>query len=154
MGLARHFSCPRNFTPGNFGARWMRNVWMVGSNLAIVVAICALVYYGFPERPATPAVTASGLPKRQVADGHGLVALADNPLLIANKGQLDRWVPSYPIRCGEILFEKSDPKARHFKFCADEIRRRVSRATEHKLGREEVLDPRVRAHWREVMGGQ
>lgn len=75
-----------------------------------------------------------------------------NPLLTANIGQLDRWVPLYPVRCGDILFDKPDPTSHNFGWCIDEIRKRAGRATDKQLSREDVLDARVKQHWREVMG--
>lgn len=107
----------------------MRSLWMMlVSGLAVIMAAGGTVYYIFP--------TESGR----------------NPLLTANVGQFDRWVPFYPIRCGEILFERAEPTARHYAYCVDEIRRRVGRATDKKLSREDVLDPQVKSRWREVTG--
>ncbi|WP_445657597.1 hypothetical protein [Achromobacter sp. NCFB-sbj8-Ac1-l] len=129
----------------------MRNVWMIVSSFAVAVAIGGAVYYFFPRQPTAITPSASQMPS---TEGHVLILSTGNPLLSAVKGQLDRWVPFYPIRCGEILFEKSDPKAQHFEFCINEIQRRVSGAAGKDLSREDVLDPRVKAHWREVMGAQ
>lgn len=132
----------------------MRNVWMIVSGLAVVVAIGGAVYYFFPKQPAEPVTTTSNVPQLPSTDSHVLVVPDGNPLLTADRGQFDRWVPFYPIRCGEIVFEKTDPKAQHFAFCIGEIRRRVARATEKQLSREDVLDPRVKMHWQEVKGAK
>ena len=84
-------------------------------------------------------------------DGQVLVVPAGNPLLTADARQFGMWIPVYPIRCGEIVFQQADPRARNFSFCVDEIKRRVATATHQHLRRDEVLDPRVQAHWRDVM---
>ncbi|MGX8287805.1 hypothetical protein CAI18_23230 (plasmid) [Xanthomonas citri pv. punicae] len=129
----------------------MRNVWMIVSGLAVVVAIGGAVYYFFPEQPAGKTSNVQQLPSN---DGHVLVAPAGNPLLNADANQFGRWVPLYPIRCGEIVFDKADPRAPNFSFCIGEIKRRVTTATGYQLSREDVLDYRVKAHWREVMGAK
>lgn len=106
----------------------MRSLWMLVSGLAVLTAAGTAIYFIIP----------AGSDR--------------NPLLTANIGQFDRWVPLYPTRCGEILFDKTDPDARRFVFCVDEVRRRVGRATGKQLNREDVLDPRVKERWREVIG--
>lgn len=132
----------------------MRNVWIFISGLVVVAAIGGAVYYVFSQQPANLAMPDASVPQMPMADTQVLVVPAGNPLLTADREQFDRWVPLYPIRCGEILFEKVDTKAQHFAFCIGEIKRRVARATEKQLSREDVLDPGVKAHWHEVMGGK
>jgi len=130
----------------------MRNVWMLISGLAAVVAIGGSVYYFFPRQPAELAVMSPDVREWPFTDSRVLVVPAGNPLLTASRGHFDRWVPSYPMRCGKILFENADPKAKHFEFCIREIRDRVAHYTDRQLSREDVLDPRVKVHWKEVMG--
>ncbi|SAL75428.1 hypothetical protein AWB67_04759 [Caballeronia terrestris] len=133
----------------------MRNVWMIVSGLATVVAIGGAVYYFFPKQPAEPIVSdASNVPQHPSTGSRVLVVPAGNPLLTADAAQFSRWVSLYPIRCGEIVFEKADPKAKNYSFCIAEIRRRVATATGQQLSRDDVLDPRVRVHWREVTGAK
>jgi len=130
----------------------MRNFWMLISSLAVVVAIGGGVYYIFPRQPAELAVMSPGVPQWPSTDSRVLAVPAGNPLLTASRAHFDRWVPFYPIRCGKILFEKADPKAKHFAFCIREIRDRVAHYTDRQLSSEDVLDPRVKVHWKEVMG--
>ncbi|MBV6885916.1 hypothetical protein Xkhy_21135 [Xanthomonas axonopodis pv. khayae] len=129
----------------------MRNVWMIVSGLAVVVAIGGAVYYFFPKQPAA---TTSNVPQLPSTDNRMFVVPAGNPLLHADANQFGRWVPLYPIRCGEIVFDTADPKAPNFSFCVGEIKKRVTTATGYQLSREDVLDSRVKAHWREVMGAK
>ncbi|SAK79337.1 hypothetical protein AWB79_05021 [Caballeronia hypogeia] len=131
----------------------MRNLWMIVSGLAVVVAIGGAVYYFFPKQPMNPEVS-SAAPLAPPSGSSVLVVPASNPLLTADKAQLEQWVSLYPIRCGEIVFEKVDAKSRNFNFCVGEIRRRVTHDTGTAINREEVLDANVRAHWRSVMGSK
>ena len=126
----------------------MRNVWMIISGLAVVVAIGGAVYYFFPKQSDTSNESLLSSPERQVT-----VVPNENPLLTADAGLFDRWIPFYPIRCDEIVFDKVDPK-KNFSFCIGEIKRRVARATGYQLSNDEVLDPRVNARWHEVMGSK
>lgn len=128
----------------------MRNVWMLVSGLVVVVAMGRAVYYFFPKPPAEP-TEAQVSP---LTDSRVLVVQAGNPLLTADANQFGRWVPSYPIRCGEIVFDETDPKAPNFSFCIGEIKKRVTTATGYQLSREDVFDSRVKAHWQEVMGAK
>ncbi|MBV6816207.1 hypothetical protein ACE15N_23100 (plasmid) [Xanthomonas campestris pv. passiflorae] len=129
----------------------MRNVWMIVSSLAVVVAIGGAVYYFFPKQPA--AIT-SNVPQLPSTDNRVLVVPAGNPLLTADANQFGRWVPLYPIRCGEIVFDKAEPRAPNFSFCIGEIKKRVTTATGYQLSRDDVLDSRVKVHWHEVMGAK
>ncbi|MEN9140400.1 MULTISPECIES: hypothetical protein [Xanthomonas] len=129
----------------------MRNVWMIVSSLAVVVAIGGAVYYFFPKQPAA---TTSNVPQLPSTDSRVLVVPAGNPLLAADANQFGRWVPLYPIRCGEIVFDKADPRAPNFSFCIGEIKKRVTTATGYQLSRDDVLDSRVKVHWHEVMGAK
>ncbi|MBO9757360.1 hypothetical protein [Xanthomonas phaseoli] len=129
----------------------MRNVWMIVSSLAVVVAIGGAVYYFFPKQLAA---TTSNVPQLPSTDNRVLVVPAGNPLLTADANQFGRWVPLYPIRCGEIVFDKADPRAPNFSFCIGEIKKRVTTATGYQLSRDDVLDSRVKVHWRDVMGAK
>ncbi|WP_084010144.1 hypothetical protein [Pandoraea oxalativorans] len=132
----------------------MRSVWMVVSGFAMAVAIGGAVYYLLPRQSAEPDASAFSVPPQPSNDSRVRVVPADNPLLTASRRQLGRWVPLYPIRCGEILFENADPTARNFTFCIGEIRNRVAHYTGASISRNDVLDPRVKAHWQEVMGAK
>ncbi len=129
----------------------MRNVWIYISSLAVVVAVGGAVYYfssmsqtyvGWPNF-SVPQIS-------QVAPSVRAVP-AGNPLLTANFGQFERWVPRYPIRCGEIVFERADPKVQNYYFCLSEIKRRVATHAQRDIRLSDVLDPRVRARWQQVM---
>lgn len=102
----------------------MRSMWILPFSLVAIILIGGGGYYLFPAR---------------------------NPLLTASAGQLHKWVPFYPIRCGEILFEKNDPQTPHYSFCIGEIRKRVAIYVQKDISREDVMDPRVQVHWRQVM---
>ncbi|MEN9119151.1 hypothetical protein [Xanthomonas euvesicatoria] len=132
----------------------MRNVWMLVSGLAVVVAIGGAVYYFFPKQPAGQTAAAPNAQLSPSTDSRVLVVPTGSPLLTADANQFGRWVPLYPIRCGEIVFDKADPKAPNFSFCIGEIKKRVTTATGYQLSREDVLDSRVKAHWHEVMGAK
>lgn len=129
----------------------MRNVWMIVSSLAVVVAIGGAVYYFFPKQLAA---TTSNVPQLPSTDNRVLVVPAGNPLLTADANQFGRGGPLYPIRCGEIVFDKADPRAPNFSFCIGEIKKRVTTATGYQLSRDDVLDSRVKVHWRDVMGAK
>ncbi|RWA36998.1 hypothetical protein [Xylella fastidiosa] len=126
----------------------MRNVWMIVSGFVVFVAIGGSVYYFFSKKPVTTTFNVQELPS---IDNHVLKAPTGNPLLTANIGQFDRWVPLYPIQCGEIVFDRADPNALNFSFCIDQIKKRVALGTGYQLSSDDVLDPRVKAHWHEVM---
>lgn len=130
----------------------MRNVWIFISSLAIVVAIGGAVYYLFP-RAETNARSSSRIPDVSRPESQVFVVPAGNPLLTADAHQLRIWIPSYPIRCGEIVFEQADQKARNFSFCIAEIKRRIASHTKQEMRREDIFDPRVKAHWHDVMKG-
>ena len=139
----------------------MRNVWawisgqaVAATVVVVVITIGAGAYYFVSRQWTPPPLPDSGAPQMPPVDGQVLVVPAGNPLLTADARQFGMWIPVYPIRCGEILFEKDNTKAQHFAFCIGEIKRRVARATAKQLSREDVLDPRVKAHWHEVMRGQ
>ncbi|MET3148699.1 UNVERIFIED_ORG: hypothetical protein ABIB63_004559 [Xanthomonas axonopodis] len=68
----------------------MRNVWMIVSSLAVVVAIGGAVYYFFPKQLAA---TTSNVPQLPSTDNRVLVVPAGNPLLTADANQFGRWVP-------------------------------------------------------------
>ena len=126
----------------------MRNVWIIISGLAVGVAIGWSVYYFFLKQSDTSNVSLLSSLENYVP-----VLANENPLLTANVGQLDKWIPFYPIQCGEIVFEKADPKDKelYFSFCIGEIKSRVALETGHQLSNDEILNPRVKAHWHEVM---
>lgn len=102
----------------------MRNIWIIIASFAAVIVVCGGAYYLLQAR---------------------------NPLLIASAGQFHMWVPTYPRRCGDIVFVKADSKDRHYWMCVNEIRQRVAVYGKQDISREDVLDPRVKVHWREVM---
>ena len=126
----------------------MRNLWMIISGLAVVVGIGGSVYYFFPKQSDT-----SNASLLSSTDSHVFVVPSENPLLTADEAQFDRWIPFYPIRCGEIVFDNVDPK-HNFSFCIDEIKRRVARGTRYQLSNDEVLDSRVKARWHQVAGSK
>ncbi len=128
----------------------MRNVWMIVSGLAIVIVIGGAVYYFFTKRVLNLAEPNASVQQVPLTNTRVFVVPAGNPLLTASRAQLAQWVSLYPIRCGEIVFEKVDAKSRNFNFCIGEIRRRVAHDTGTPISREDVLDTNVRVHWREV----
>lgn len=128
----------------------MHKVWIFVFGLAIVVVIGGAAY--FLKLPAPPEIPNSAVPQIPPAETQVLVVPDGNPLLTADARQFSMWVPSYPIRCGKIVFENADLKDRNFSFCVGEIKKRIATGTGHQLGRDDVLDPRVKGHWRDVMG--
>lgn len=130
----------------------MHKAWILVCSLAIIVVIGGAAY--FLQMPAKPEMSKIGTQQQPAADTPMLVVPGANPLLTADTRQLRMWVPSYPIRCGEIVFENADPRDQNFSFCVDEIRKRVAAVTGHPLGRGDVLDSRVKAYWRDVMGAR
>jgi len=129
----------------------MRSFWMLISSLAVVVAIGGAVYYFFPKQPAELAVMPGDVPQWPLTHGRALVLPIGNPLLTADKEQLQQWYPSY---CGGDMYNQFPPKAHLVNICVDGIISRVAMATGVKLTRAEVLDPRVEVHFREVMGAK
>lgn len=130
----------------------MHKVWILVSGLVIVVVIGGAAY--FLEMPGNSNMPKTAAPQLPAHDTPMLVVPGANPLLTADTRQLRMWVPSYPIRCGEIVFENADPKDQNFSFCVGEIRKRVATVTGHPLGSGDVLDSRVKAHWHDVMGAR
>lgn len=130
----------------------MHKIWILVSGLAIVVVIGGAAY--FLEMPTTHEMPKTAAPQRPADDTPILSVPSANPLLTADARQLRMWVPSYPIRCGEIVFENADQKDQNFSFCVGEITKRVATVTGLPLGSGDVLDSRVKAHWHEVMGAQ
>lgn len=129
----------------------MRNVWMIVSSVAVVVAIGGTVYYFFPKHPAEPSTTASNVPQVPSGGSRMLVVPVGNPLLSAEKGQFRQWYPSY---CGADMYLQAQPDPHKVDVCVNGIVSRVTAATGVKLTRADVLDPRVAMHWREVMGAK
>jgi hypothetical protein len=129
----------------------MRSSWMLISSLAAVVAIGGAVYFFFPKTPANPAAANAVASQLPSTGGQRLIVPAGNPLLTADTSEFGRWVPLYPIRCGEIVFETADPKVPNFSFCISEIKKRVADSTGYQLSRGDVLDQRVKAHWHQVL---
>jgi hypothetical protein len=129
----------------------MRNLWMIISGAALVVGVSGAVYYFFPKQQANPLGNSQIVDSNSPTEMRVLVAPPANPLLSADRDQFKQWVPLYPIRCGEIVFEKADRTDRNFSFCVGQITRRVAMGTGHETKQEEVTDPGVKTHWNEVM---
>lgn len=129
----------------------MRNILMIVLGFGLMAAVSGAVYCFFPKQPAVSAALMPNAPPSFSPDSHVRIVSAENPLLTADASQFGRWVPMYPIRCGQIVFDNGDPQAPNFSFCIDEIRKRVATATGRQLSGDDVLDSRVKAHWHEVM---
>jgi hypothetical protein len=130
----------------------MRSFWIYGAGLALVFVVGSAVYSFFPKGPFELADPGSSSSTRTPsADSNLLIVPAKNPLLIADVNQLRRWIPMYPIRCGEIIFERADTKSSNYSFCIGEIKKRVGTATGYQISQDEVLDPLVGTHWRALM---
>ncbi len=129
----------------------MRNLWIYISSLAVVAVVGGAVYDFLSKSQTYVGFQNFSVAQITQVAPSVLVVPAGNPLLTANFGQFERWVPRYPIRCGEIVFEKADPKVQHYYFCLSEIQRRVATHTQRDIRRSDVLDPRVRARWHQVM---
>lgn len=126
----------------------MRSIWIFLSSVAVVIAIGGAIYHFIPRPGADLEQVSVSDPRVPPTEPQVLVIPAGNPLLAADALQLDLWIPRYPIPCGEIVFGAADDRARHYSFCLSEIRDRVALYAKQKLSKEDVLDPRVRAHWR------
>jgi len=125
----------------------MRSIWIFLSSVAAIVAIGGTAH--LISRPEAELALSGNSELRAMSPERRIpVAPAGNPLLAASELQLDMWIPIYPIPCGEIVFGAADERARHFSFCVREIRNRVFFHSNLELSDEDVLDPRVRAHWR------
>jgi hypothetical protein len=128
----------------------MRNLWMLLSGTALVVGLGGLVYYVFPQRVSTDSVpTAPASP----AESNVRILPAQNPLLTATKQQLERWVPTYPLRCGAILFDGVPHRPPDPAFCLHEISKRVMDATGVRLTEDEIRNDQVRTRWAKLMNG-
>lgn len=73
----------------------------------------------------------------------------NNPLLNATRTQFDRWLPAY---CGPDLYLDRKVKPHAVEVCIEGTIDRIESNTGIKLTRDQVLDPRVRSHWRSAMG--
>lgn len=132
----------------------MRSVWIFLSSVAVVIAVGG-IYYQFLPRPDVDLVLPNGgAPPAMRSEPQVTVLPPGNPLLAADALQLDMWIPSYPIPCGEIVFGAAYNRARNFAFCLGEIRSRVAKYAKQELSDQDVLDPRVRAHWRATARGK
>lgn len=132
----------------------MRSIWIFLSSVAVVIAVGGSYYHFIPRPDVDPALPNSSAPPAMPAEPQLMVLPPGNPLLAANALQLDMWIPSYPIPCGEIVFGAADARARNFAFCLGEIRSRVAKYAKQELSDQDVLDPRVRAHWRATARGR
>ncbi|KAF3458076.1 hypothetical protein ACI2T9_23230 [Ralstonia nicotianae] len=128
----------------------MRNLyWMLVSGAAVVIAIGGAVYYLFPKQAATNPIP--NMPQAPTTESRVLVVPNGNPLLTADKSQFRQWLPAY---CGADIFMQASPEPHKVDVCVNGTISRVAGATGVKLTRADVLDPRVKAHWREVMGAR
>jgi len=126
----------------------MRSIWIFLSSVAAIVAIGGTVYHFIP-RPQTESTLPGNSELQALSGGRGVLVVPDgNPLLVASELQLGMWIPKYPIPCGEIVFGAGDDPDGHFSFCVRQIRSRVAFYANLELSEDNVLDPRVRAHWR------
>ncbi|BBU33346.1 hypothetical protein IAG25_34790 [Caballeronia sp. EK] len=126
----------------------MRNLyWMLISGAIVAVAVGGAVYYLFPRQPSTGAVP--NMQQTPPAEAHVLIVPRENPLLTADKSQFRQLMPPY---CGADIFMQANPEPHKVDVCVSGTISRVSSATGVKLTRSDVLDPRVKDHWREVMG--
>lgn len=131
----------------------MRNLWMILSGTALVIGLGGLVYYVFPKRVSTESLLSNVMPAATTSERSVLVLPAQNPLLTATKQQFERWVPSYPLRCGAILFGEAPHRAPDLPFCLHEIAKRVMEATGVQLTEDEIRNAQVKTHWSELMDG-
>lgn len=129
----------------------MRSVWMVVSGFAMAVAIGGVVYYFLPRPPAEPDAGAFSVPPQPSTGNRVLVLPAGNPLLTADKSQFRQWMPPF---CGADMFLQVNPQPHKVDVCVNGTISRIAEATGVTLARADVLDPRVKEHWREVMGAQ
>lgn len=122
----------------------MRN-WMLVSAAAVVVGLGTVVYYFFPTRLLSPELDAA----TQSSVIVGAKVIPKNILLTAEKGEFRQW---FPVYCGADMYIEENPKPHKVNVCLNEIISRVQTQTNIKLTRADVLDPAVKAHWRNVMG--
>ena len=126
----------------------MRNLhWMLVSGAATVIAIGGATYYFFPKQSASN--PESHTVQTPATEPHVLTVPSQNPLLTADKSQFRQWLPPY---CGADIFMQANPEPHKIDVCVSGTITRVTGATGVKLTRSDVLDSRVKAHWREVMG--
>lgn len=123
-----------------------RLYWMLVSAAAVVIAIGGAVYYFFPKQPTSNPISGPQPPAKET---HVIVVPNSNPLLTADKSQFRQWLPPY---CGADVFMQAEPQPHKVDVCVNGTITRVAGATGVKLTRSDVLDPRVKQHWREVMG--
>lgn len=122
-------------------------VFAVAAGAVAVIGIARVVWIKAEGvvTPGTPVPTLPApevvMPKVEVPPG--------NPLLTASKEQLRQWFPSY---CGADMFMRDNTPRGAVLRCADGVAGRVASATGVQLTRDDVLDPRVRQHWRATMG--
>ena len=122
----------------------MRN-WMFVSAAAVVVGLGTVVYYIFPSRLISPELVVA-TQSSVVVDAE---VIPKNILLTAEIGEFRQW---FPVYCGADMYIEENPKPHKVDVCLNEIISRVQAQTKIKLTRADVLDPAVKAHWRNVMG--
>lgn len=124
----------------------MRNVGIF--TVVIAVAVISVVIYQM--QPAEPVVEQPPAPTQPAPVTPAKEA---NPLTVATYGQFRMWVTRFPIPCNEIVYAKPEPEHIHYDFCIGIIIDRVAEETNVKLTKADVLDPKAKARWAEVMGG-
>ena len=72
-----------------------------------------------------------------------------NPLLTATRSQFDRWLPAY---CGPDLYLERKVKPHTIEVCIHGTIERVRSNAGVQITKNDVIDPRVKAHWKIVMG--
>ncbi|SEB26328.1 hypothetical protein [Variovorax sp. YR216] len=83
------------------------------------------------------------------------IAPPANPLLTANRAEMLRLVPNFFEPCGAIVFEDAKTSSPHAKEgCVDQIKTSVWNQSQIRLNDDDVLDPRVRARWLQVVRGK
>ncbi|CAL8481734.1 conserved protein of unknown function (plasmid) [Caballeronia sp. S22] len=121
--------------------------WMLLSGSAVVIAIGGAIYYFFPKQAASNPIPSVSQPP--ATESRVIVVPNGNPLLTADKSQFRQWLPPY---CGADVFMQAEPQPHKVDVCVNGTITRVAGATGVKITRSDVLDPRVKQHWREVMG--
>lgn len=118
--------------------------WMLITAIAVVVGVGGLVYYIFPRSP----VDAPRMPPKIIVQPEQKTG---NPLLTASYEQFSRWFPNH---CEAALYFRPTENAHTRDVCIFNVTQRVESSTGVRLTRNDILDPAVLEHWKQVTGAR
>ena len=116
--------------------------WMLITSVATAVGVGGLVYYVFPRTsPDAPGMAPQIVVQPEQRSG--------NPLLTATNEQFGRW---FPTHCQADLYYLPTDSQHTRDVCVFNIVKRVEASTGVRLTQENIFDPEVLQHWKQIKG--